>query len=308
MSSLNYPSSMEIIEVGPRDGLQNEEAVLETNDKVKFIQLLRESGLKTIEATSFVRPDRIPQMGDASELMKKLVKTKEFEDGHYPCLVPNMKGLESAIDHGVKDIAVFTATSDTFNQKNINATVKESLERLGPVVAKARAENLRVRGYVSTAFGCPYEGESSIEKLVTITQELLSWGCYEVSVGDTIGVAHPLLIEKTLAVMARNQIPSSRIALHFHDTRGMALVNIHKALILGYYKFDSSAGGLGGCPYAVGATGNVATEDLVYLAEKLGINCGVDMDKLVKASSFILKKLNKVSPSKFHQAYQAKKK
>lgn len=300
LSSL--PSKVNIVEVGPRDGLQNENQVIDSIDKVKYIEMLASSGLKTVEATSFVRADRIPQMADGEKVFNLLKKKESLKTVNLPCLVPNLKGLDKAIEAGVKEISVFTATSDTFNQKNINATTKESLERLEIVMKKATESKIKIRGYISTVFGCPYEGKTSLDNLIEISKTLLDLGAYEISLGDTIGVGHPLQVKNILECLKKD-FSLDKFALHFHDTRGLALANILIGLELGITTFDSSSGGLGGCPYAKGATGNVATEDVVYMLESMGVNTGIDMDKLSKASLFILKKLNKETESKYLKAY-----
>ena len=300
LSSL--PSKVNIVEVGPRDGLQNENQVIDSIDKVKYIEMLASSGLKTVEATSFVRADRIPQMADGEKVFNLLKKKESLKTVNLPCLVPNLKGLDKAIEAGVKEISVFTATSDTFNQKNINATTKESLERLEIVMKKATESKIKIRGYISTVFGCPYEGKTSLDNLIEISKTLLDLGAYEISLGDTIGVGHPLQVKNILECLKKD-FSLDKFALHFHDTRGLALANILIGLELGITTFDSSSGGLGGCPYAKGATGNVATEDVVNMLESMGVNTGIDMDKLSKASLFILKKLNKETESKYLKAY-----
>lgn len=300
LSSL--PSKVKIVEVGPRDGLQNESQVIESIDKVKYIEMLASSGLKTVEATSFVRADRIPQMADSEKVFNLLKKKESLKTVNLPCLVPNLKGLDKAIEAGVKEISVFTATSDTFNQKNINATTKESLERLEIVMKKATESKIKIRGYISTVFGCPYIGKTSLDNLIEISKTLLDLGAYEISLGDTIGIGHPLQVKNILECLKKD-FSLDKFALHFHDTRGLALANILIGLELGITTFDSSSGGLGGCPYAKGATGNVATEDVVYMLESMGVNTGIDMDKLSKASLFILKKLNKETESKYLKAY-----
>ncbi len=298
------PKSATIIEVGPRDGLQNEKKVLTTDDKAMFIELLAQAGLSTIEITSFVRADKIPQMGDAKELYAKLSSNTWFKKLNGPCLVPNLKGLEIAKDLGVDEIAIFTATSNTFNQKNINATIEESFERFDPVVKEALAAKMKLRGYVSTVFGCPYEGETSVTSLIEVCHKLFNLGVYEISLGDTIGVANPLQVKNIIAELDK-EFDLDKFAMHFHDTRGLAAANVMASLEMGITRFDSSAGGLGGCPYAKGSSGNVATEDIVYLLESMGINTNVDMEKLVAASSFILEKLAKESSSKYYKAYMA---
>lgn len=291
-----------IVEVGPRDGLQNEKSILATEDKFKFISLLTESGLKAIEITSFVKAPAIPQMADATELFTKVKNELGNKGIAYPCLVPNMKGYETAKSLNVKEIAVFTATSDSFTRKNINASVDESFDRIKEVCEAAKNDGIMVRGYVSTAFGCPYEGTMDAKKLISVTKRLFELGVYEVSVGDTIGVAIPQQVRAYIRAL-KSEFPVGKLAMHFHDTRGMALTNIYVSLEEGITTFDSSAGGLGGCPYAKGATGNVATEDVWYLLNSQGLDTGVDIKKLAEASSFILNKINRQTESKYLRAY-----
>jgi len=298
MVTKKFPKNIRIVEVGPRDGLQNEKKVIPTEVKAQFIKRLIEAGHQSVEVTSFVRADRIAQMGDAKELYPMV---GQLEAG-LTCLVPNLKGLDIALELGVKEIAVFTASSDSFNQKNINATVSQSFDRIQPVIEKALSEKIKVRGYVSTAFGCPYEGRIAPEKTVEVAQRLQELGCYEISLGDTIGSGSPMSVERVLSLLLE-KIDVNKVALHFHDTRGMAVANCLKGLEFGVSVFDASAGGLGGCPYAKGATGNLATEDLVYLCHCLGIETGVDLEKLSRASEFMLEKLDKKTTSKFLQAY-----
>lgn len=293
--------SVRIVEVGPRDGLQNEKTILDTKSKMQFIEMLVEAGFSTIEATSFVRSEKIPQMSDAKELIEGL-KAKSIKLEKLPCLVPNLKGFEIAKNLGIKEIAVFTATSEEFNKKNINASIDESLERIKQVCVEAQKHKIKVRGYISTVFGCPYEGETSLETLKLVLDKLFSFGCYEVSLGDTIGIGQPQQVKDIYNFLKPNT-DMSKIAWHFHDTRGMALANIYSAYQEGARTFDSSAGGLGGCPYAKGASGNVATEDVVQMFELMKISTGIDLSKVVKASTFILSKLGRSSASK---AYQAK--
>ena len=293
---------IKIVEVGPRDGLQNEKSVLSTEDKLKFISLLAETGLKTIEITSFVKPEAIPQMGDAVELFKQVTAKFAKTGINFPCLVPNLKGYETAKSLGVKEIALFSATSDSFTKKNVNATVDETFEKISDVASLALKDNIRVRGYISTAFGCPYEGRMDVKKLLNLTERFFKLGAYEVSVGDTIGVAVPTQVKDYIKELKKN-FPVEKLAMHFHDTRGMALVNIKTSLEEDITTFDSSAGGLGGCPYAKGATGNVATEDVWYLMQSLGLETGIDIQKLAEASKFILEKVNKPTESKFLRAY-----
>lgn len=291
-----------IVEVGPRDGLQNEKSILATEDKFKFISLLAESGLRAIEVTSFVKAPAIPQMADAVELFTRVKNELGNKEIAYPCLVPNMKGYETAKDLNVKEIAVFTATSDSFTKKNINASVDESFDRIKDVCEAAKKDGIMVRGYVSTAFGCPYEGTMDVKKLISVTKRLFELGVYEVSVGDTIGVAIPQQVRAYIRAL-KSEFPVGKLAMHFHDTRGMALTNIYVSLEEGITTFDSSAGGLGGCPYAKGATGNVATEDVLYLLNSQGLDTGIDIRKLAEASSFILGKLNRQTESKYLRAY-----
>jgi hydroxymethylglutaryl-CoA lyase len=293
---------IKIVEVGPRDGLQNEKTSLSTDDKFEFIKLLSHSGLKKIETTSFVKASSIPQMGDALELFTKVNAELGQTNVSFPCLVPNIKGYETARSLGVKEIALFSATSDSFTKKNVNATVDETFERMKEVAQEAKKDGILVRGYISTAFGCPYEGTMSVEKLSTVAKKFFDLDVYEVSIGDTIGVATPGQVKDYLDVL-KKQFPLDKMAMHFHDTRGMALTNIYVSLELGITTFDSSAGGLGGCPYAKGATGNVATEDVWYLINSLGLQSGIDIEKLAAASKFILNKIGRTTESKFLRSY-----
>jgi hydroxymethylglutaryl-CoA lyase len=295
-------SKIKIVEVGPRDGLQNEKTILSTEDKFHFIKLLSETGLSTIEVTSFVKPPAIPQMGDAVPLFQKVHKELAQTKIHFPCLVPNLQGYEKAKSIGVKEIALFSATSDSFTKKNINASVDESFERMKEVADEAKKDGIRMRGYISTAFGCPYEGMMSVSKLMSVARRFLDLGVYEVSIGDTIGVATPKQVKEYLKEI-RKEFASDKLAMHFHDTRGMALTNILISLEEGMTTFDSSAGGLGGCPYAKGATGNVATEDVWYLMQSQGLETGISLEKLAAASKFILEKVNRQTESKFLRAY-----
>ncbi len=292
---------MRIYEVGPRDGLQNEKAPISTHAKLRFIQLLADAGLREIEATSFVAPKAIPQLADADELMARLERRPGVR---YPVLVPNGRGMERALAAGAREVAVFTAATESFNRRNINATIEESLRNIGEVAALARAEGVWVRGYVSTVFGCPYEGAVAPEAPLRVAERLLELGVAELSLGDTIGVATPRIVEAVLGPAAE-RFGMDRVGLHFHDTRGTALANTLLALQMGYWIFDSSAGGLGGCPFAPGAAGNLATEDLLYLLHGLGIETGVDLDKVVAASRFILGRLGKPPASKYLQACMA---
>lgn len=294
------PSDVKIVEVGARDGLQNEKVSIATDDKVTFIGKLIEAGLKTIEVTSFVKAESIPQMADAVELYKKV--SASLKGAEFPCLVPNQKGFETAQSLGVKYIALFSATSDSFTKKNINATVEESFEKMAPIAAEAKKQNLKIRGYISTAFGCPYEKEIPVKKTLEVIERFFKLGVDEVSVGDTIGVANSLRVQEMILAL-KNNTDLKKVAMHFHDTRGTALSNVLVSLENGITIFDSSAGGLGGCPYAKGATGNVATEDVLYLLNNLGIKTGLDMKKLSEASVFILGKLGRETQSKYLKAF-----
>lgn len=290
--------TVKIVEVGPRDGLQNEKVTVPAEVKVDFITALADAGLRVIEAGAFVSPKWVPQMADTAEVYRDIPKDPGVE---FPVLVPNMKGLERAIDAGVKSIAIFTAASETFNQRNINMTIDGSFENYAPVAVRARAEGIRVRGYVSTAFGCPYEGDVAPEKVLEVCARLLDLGCYEVSVGDTIGVGTPMQVQGVIGMLLQ-VIPPSKLAMHFHDTRGTALANTLAALEMGIATFDASAGGLGGCPYAPGASGNLATEDLVYMLDSMAIETGIDLNRLVQASTKIAPYLDHPLPGKYLQA------
>jgi isopropylmalate/homocitrate/citramalate synthase len=287
-----------IVEVGPRDGLQNEKVTIPTEAKIDYITALADAALTTIEAGAFVSPKWVPQMADTAEVYRNIPKDPGVD---YPVLVPNMRGLDRAIEAGVKSIAIFTAASETFNQRNINMTIDESFINYAPVAARARAEGMRVRGYVSTAFGCPYEGDVAPEKVLEVSARLLDLGCYEVSVGDTIGVGTPVQVQGVVGILLQ-VIPASKLAMHFHDTRGTALANSLAALEMGIPTFDAASGGLGGCPYAPGASGNLATEDLVYMLEKMGIDTGVDLSRLVAASQIIGPYLDHPLPGKYLQS------
>ena len=295
---MNRPLGVRLVEVGPRDGLQNEPGQVPTAEKVAFIEALAEAGFTTIEASSFVRADRVPQLGDAETLFATL---KRRPGVRYVALVPNPRGLERALASGVTEVAVFTAASETFNRKNINRSIAGSLADIREVTAGARSAGLWVRGYISTAFGCPYEGRVARERVTEVASRLLEAGCAEISIGDTIGVATPKDVEQVLASLLRS-LPASMLALHFHDTRGTALANLCAGLALGITSFDASAGGLGGCPYAPGASGNLASEDAAYLLAGLGIATGIDLEKLKAASLAIASRLGRVLPSRVLQA------
>lgn len=297
------PATVRIVEVGPRDGLQNEKAQVPTEQKIRFIELLAEAGLPVVEATSFVSPRAIPQLSDASEVMNGIKRCPETE---YPVLVPNVKGMERALTAGVRSIAVFTAASESFTMHNIRSTIAQSLANFLPVVEMARREHIGVRGYISTVFGCPYEGAVSPRKVLEVARALLEMGVAELSLGDTIGVATPNQVVDVLELLTgEGGIPLEKLAVHFHDTRGTALANVLTALQMGISTIDSAAGGLGGCPYAPGAAGNLATEDLLYMLDGLGIQTGVDIQKVVAATSAIAPYLGHAPTSKYYQAYQA---
>jgi hydroxymethylglutaryl-CoA lyase len=280
---MSMPTSVRIVEVGPRDGLQNEPAIVPTAVKIEFIERLAAAGLPAIEATSFVSPRWVPQLADAAEVYSGLRRQPGIA---YPVLVPNLKGLERATAAGVEEIAVFTAASETFNRKNINASIAESLERIRQLAGPAQARGMRIRGYISCVLGCPYEGRVAEDKVVAVAQALLELGCYEVSLGDTIGVGTPVAARRLLWAVA-GETGLERLAVHFHDTRGQALANVFACLEAGVTVVDASVAGLGGCPYAQGASGNVATEDLVYLLHGLGIETGIDLAKLISVGHFI---------------------
>ena len=282
----NSYKSVRIVEVGPRDGLQNEEKIVSTSDKFRLIEKLVACGIKYIETTSFVRAPRIPQLADAEDLFALINRSPQCKGVHFSALVPNLKGLEAAIGADVKVIAVFTATSDAFNRKNINATVEESLRRISFVCAGAQREGMKIRGYVSTAFGCPYGGDSSVGAVINVSRELFHMGAHEVSIGDTIGTATPGKVVEVVRALKDN-FPLKKIAMHFHDTGKMAIANTLAAFEEGITVFDSSVGGLGGCPYARGASGNVATEHLLSLFHSLGVETGISFTGLKETASWI---------------------
>jgi hydroxymethylglutaryl-CoA lyase len=291
-----------VVEVGPRDGLQNERAIVSTADKIEFVNRLSAAQLPVIEVSAFVSPRWVPQMADAGQVFAGITRRPGTR---YTALVPNLAGLERAQQAGVTEIAVFAASSETFSRKNINQGIDDSFATYRQVCDAARAAGLRVRGYLSTAFGCPYEGAVSPAVVATLTARLIDLGVFEVAVSDTIGIAHPGQVPGVLqAVLAR--VPVERVALHFHDTRGTALANVMASLEFGIATFDSSAGGLGGCPYAPGAAGNLATDDLIYMLNGLGAETGVLLPAVSEASAFIEGQLDHRLPSRYFQAVRAK--
>lgn len=293
-----FPKQVTLVEVGPRDGLQNEPTLLTAAQKIQLIRDLAQAGLQNIEAGSFVSPKWVPQMANSGEVLQSLDKTGSHR---FPVLVPNLRGLEEAIEAGWQDIAVFAAASETFSQKNINCTIGESLERYKGVIKGALSAKIRVRGYVSCVLGCPFEGEIAPSAVAAVATALYQMGCYEVSLGDTIGVGTPEKAKQLVSTVAEN-VPLEHLAVHFHDTYGQALANIYACLSLGISTIDSSIGGLGGCPYAPGASGNVATEDVVYLLDGLNIEHGTDLKALVRISHSVAALLNRLPRSKVAQA------
>jgi hydroxymethylglutaryl-CoA lyase len=287
-----------IVEVGPRDGLQNEHAAVSTADKIEFVNRLSAAGLPVVEVSAFVRPTWVPQMADAAEVFAGITRVPGTR---YTALVPNLAGLDRAIAAGVTEIAIFASSTETFSRRNINQGIDESLATYRAVCERAIGAGLRVRGYLSTAFGCPFDGAVAPHQVAAVAEKLLALGVFEVAVSDTIGIAHPGQVPKVLdAVAAR--VPLAQIALHFHDTRGTALANVLAALQYGVSTFDASAGGLGGCPYAPGAAGNLATDDLIYMLDGLGIETGVSLAKLSEASAFIATKIDHRLASRYAQA------
>ena len=298
---MNLPKHVKIVEVGPRDGLQNEKQAIDTATKVALIARLGASGLKTIEATAFVSPKWVPQMADNAEVMRQITR---LDGVTYPVLTPNLKGLEAALATGVTEVAVFAAASEAFSQKNINCSISESIERFVPVIESAREHGVAVRGYVSTVVGCPYQGDVPPEKVAEVAKALFDLGCYEISLGDTIGVGTPLKVQAMLAEVSK-AVPMDKLAGHFHNTYGMAIANIYASLQMGMAVFDASVAGLGGCPYAKGASGNVATEDVVYLLNGLGIDSGVDLTSLVETAVWVSAQLGRAPASNVAKAISA---
>jgi hydroxymethylglutaryl-CoA lyase len=295
--------NVRIVEMGPRDGLQNEGQVVPLATKLELIERLADAGLREIEATSFVSPKWVPQMADHVELMRALKRRPGVD---YPVLTPNLQGFEAARAAGADPVAVFAAASESFSKKNINCSIAESIERFLPVMAAARDSGIRVRGYVSCVIACPYEGPVAPAKVAEVSQQLVDIGCHEVSLGDTIGVGTPATVQRMLEAVAA-RVPIERLAGHYHDTYGMAVANVQASLQMGLRCFDASVGGLGGCPYARGATGNVATEDVVYLLHGSGHDTGIDLDRLVDTAAWISAQLGRKPASRVARALLAKR-
>jgi hydroxymethylglutaryl-CoA lyase len=295
-----HPKRVTVVEVGPRDGLQNERVLVPTADKIEFVNRLSAAHLPVVEVSAFVSPKWVPQMADAADVFAGITRAPGIR---YTALVPNLAGLDRAMASGVTEIAVFAASTDTFSRKNINQSIDDSLAAYARVCERARASGLRVRGYLSTAFGCPFEGAVAPDRVADVAARLADLGVFEVAVSDTIGIAHPGQVPRVLdAVLAR--VPVHQIALHFHDTRGTALANVLASLPYGIATFDAAAGGLGGCPYAPGAAGNLATEDLIYMLDGLGVETGVSLAAVSHASSFIGSKIDHRLPSRYAQAVE----
>ncbi|MCK6386018.1 MAG: hydroxymethylglutaryl-CoA lyase [Zoogloea sp.] len=300
---MNLPTHVRIVEMGPRDGLQNEKQIVSTDTKVELVARLGAAGLQAIEAASFVSPRWVPQMGDAAEVMARIERLPGVS---YPVLTPNLQGFEAALAAGATEVAVFGAASESFSRKNINCSIAESLVRFEPVMAAAQAAGVRVRGYVSCVLGCPYEGEISPEAVAGVAATLFEMGCYEVSLGDTIGAGTPGKTRRMLDAVAR-RVPVGKLAGHYHDTYGQAVANVYASLEAGVACFDSAVAGLGGCPYAPGASGNVATEDVVYMLDGLGIETGISLDALVETAGWISERLGRPPASKVARAVLAKR-
>ena len=292
------PNKVKIVEVGPRDGLQNEKQLVPTEVKIELINRLAEAGLRAIEATSFVSPKWVPQMGDNAAVMQGIAR---HPAAVYPVLTPNLQGFDTAIQAGASEVAIFGAASESFSRKNINCSIAESLKRFEPILSSASALEIPVRGYVSCVVGCPYEGGIAPAQAASVAKSLFEMGCYEVSLGDTIGVGTPASVGRMLEACAR-AVPIGKLAGHYHDTYGMAIANIYASLQMGMATFDSSVAGLGGCPYAKGASGNVATEDVVYLMHGLGIETGIDLAKLAAIGDWISSALNRPNGAKAGRA------
>ncbi|MFI8373732.1 hydroxymethylglutaryl-CoA lyase [Pseudomonas helleri] len=295
---MNLPTYVRLVEVGPRDGLQNEAQPISVADKVQLVDALTEAGLSYIEVGSFVSPKWVPQMAGSADVFARIQRKPGVV---YGALAPNLRGFEDAVSAGVKEVAVFAAASEAFSQRNINCSISESLARFEPIIEAGRQYGISVRGYVSCVLGCPYEGQVSAQQVATVAKELYAMGCYEVSLGDTLGTGTPLAT-RTMFEAVTAYVPREKLAGHFHDTYGQALVNIYASLQEGISVFDSSIAGLGGCPYAKGASGNVATEDVLYMLNGMGIDTGVDMNKLLLAGEHICKVLGRVTGSRVAKA------
>ncbi len=291
---MTLPAQVRIVEVGPRDGLQNEKTLVPTSAKIELVDRLSATGLRSIEATSFVSPRWVPQLADAAQVFAGIHRRPGVS---YPVLVPNLQGYERALAVGATEVAVFSAASEAFNRKNINASIDESIDRFLPVLERARADGVKVRGYVSTVLGCPYQGDVPLADVVRVASRMHALGCYEVSLGDTIGIGTPAKARAMLRAVA-GAVPMEALAVHFHDTRGQALANILACLEDGVAVVDAAVSGTGGCPYAPGASGNVATEDVVYMLEGMGIATGVDLQRLVETGRWLAALLGRASGSK----------
>ena len=289
-----------IVEVGPRDGLQNEKTIIPAATKIELINRLSATGLRSIEATSFVSPKWVPQLADAAEVFAAIDKNPRVS---YPVLVPNLQGYQRAREVGAAEVAVFTAASEAFSRKNINASIDESIERFKPVLDQAKADGVRVRGYVSTVLGCPYQGDVPVTDVVRVARQMHDLGCYEISLGDTIGIGTPLKARAMLRAVA-SEVPMQALAVHFHDTRGQALANVLNCLEEGVRVVDSAVSGVGGCPYAKGATGNVASEDVVYMLEGMGMATGIDLPALIETGLWLSARLQRETSSKVARASQ----
>ncbi len=300
--NVSLPKSVKIVEVGPRDGLQNEKVQISAQDKIALIEQLADAGVNYIESGSFVSPKWVPQMATSTDVFNGITRK---ENVTYAALTPNMKGFEAAMAVNANEVAIFGAASEAFSQKNINCSIEESLQRFEPIMQAATAANIPVRGYVSCVVGCPYEGDIAPEQAAMVAEKLYKMGCYEISLGDTIGVGTPLSVTKMIQAVSAH-VPIEKLAVHFHDTFGQALTNIYAALQTGIKVVDSAIAGLGGCPYAKGASGNVATEDVLYMLNGLNIETGIDFNKLLAAGWFISDTLAKPPTSKVSIAYRAK--
>lgn len=300
MTTGQLPAQVRIVEVGPRDGLQNEKAILAPADKIALIDRLSATGLQSIEVTSFVSPKWVPQLADAAEVFRGIHKVPGVS---YPVLVPNVQGYERAVAVGAREVAVFSAASEAFNRKNINASIDESIQRFLPVLEQAISDGVKVRGYVSTVLGCPYQGEVPLADVVRVAKRLHDAGCYEISLGDTIGIGTPVKARAMLRAVA-SEVPMAQLAVHFHDTRGQALANVLACLEEGVTVVDAAIAGTGGCPYARGASGNVASEDVVYMLHGMGIETGIALDALIATGNWLAGRLGRDSGSKVGKAWE----